>query len=375
MKGYLLTIAATLALAWVISYTYVEDPRSPLNRTKDRTCYFLICCILSLFFGLRIKYNDTYVYIKAYETFAKFPEFWDTFDSTLGANPGYTIMTAWMKTQDVSRYGFTLIHVIIFVLCSVYFFKKYNYGLLFSLFLFFASNTYAVSAAAIKQATAIALAILAVDAAIERKWIKYALLLLVAATFHPYVLLYGLVPLLFYRPWTKPTYILLAATVAIGFALESLLGTIVDIAALIGDQYSEEGFVGDGINVFRVLVANVPLFMSFLYRESIFRNSTREEHVIINLSMINGAVMFVGLFGNPIYFSRLATYFTFFQCSAIPLLLRKMRGKERELYSVAAVLGYAMFFVYANMMIQSFDAQFNRITLFRYLQEFVFKWG
>ena len=373
MNGYLLTIAATLGLAWLISYTYVEDPRSSLNRTKDRLCYFLIGWILSLFFGLRIKYNDTYVYIKAYEAFAKFPEFWEVFDSTLGANPGYTIMTAWLKTLGVSHYGFTLVHVVIFVLCSLYFFRKYNYSLLLSLFLFFATNTYAVSAAAIKQATAIALAILAVDAAIERKWIKYAVLLLVAATFHPYVLLYGLVPLLFYRPWTKPTYILLVATVAIGFALESLLGTIVDIAALIGDQYSEEGFIGDGINVFRVLVANAPLILSFLYRKTIFQDSTREEHVIINLSMINGAVMFVGLFGNPIYFSRLATYFTFFQCSAIPVLLKKIPGKERSFYSVVAVLGYAMFFVYANMLVQSFDDQFNRITLFRYLQEFVFK--
>lgn len=372
MRDYLFTIVVTLFLAWLISYTYVEDPRSLMNRTKDRLCYFLICCTLSLFLGLRIKYNDTFVYIQAYETFATFPGFWNEFDSTLGANPGFTILTAWLKTNDVSRFGFTLFYVTIFVVCSVYFLKKYNYGLLFSLFLYFATNTYAVSAAAIKQATAIALAILAVDAAIERKWIKYTLLLIIAAAFHPYVLLYGLVPFLFYRPWTRPTYILLVTTLAVGFTLESLLGTIVDIAAMIGDQYSEEGFIGDGINVFRVLVANVPLFLSFLYRKSIFRNSTREENVIVNLSMINGAVMYVGLFGNPIYFSRLATYFTFFQCAAIPLLLRKIPKKERSFYTSAAVLGYALFFVYANMLLQSFDAQFSRITLFRYLQEFVF---
>ena len=89
--------------------------------------------------------------------------------------------------------------------------------------------------------------------------------------------------------------------------------------------------------------------------------------------MINGAVMFVGLFGNPIYFSRLASYFTFFQCCALPLLLKKLSQRERRFYTTAAVLGYALFFIYANMIAQSFDAEFNRITLLQYLRDFVIK--
>ena len=373
MKEYVYIMAATLLLAWLISRTVVGHAGLPETRMKDRICYFLIFCVLSLFLGLRIKYNDTFVYVKSYESFPTFPDFWKTFDSKLGANPGFSIVTAWLKTKDVSSFGFTLLYEAIYIAAVLYFLKKHNYDLMLSLFLFFATNSYSASAAAIKQAISVAFAILAVDAAIERKWIKYAVLLLIASTFHPYVLLYGFLPILFFKPWTKMTYILLGVTIVVGFTLESMLGTIVDIASLIGDNYEAEGFIGDGISIFRVLVANMPLVLSFVFKKSMFRNNDREQNVMINLAMINGAIMFVGLFGNPIYFSRLATYFTFFQCMAIPVLLRGLAPGNRKFFTVATVVGYGLFFVYANVIAQSFDAEFSRITLLQYLKEYVFK--
>lgn len=373
MKEYLFFIAVTLALAWIIERTCVGEPYSIATRSKDRLCYFLIFAVLTLFVGLRTYYNDTTVYITAYERAAGFPAFWDSFNAELGANPGFTITQAWLKSNGISSQGFLLFFAAISVGCSVYFLKTYSNNFILSLFLFFATNAYTLTAAAVKQSAAIALSLVAVTFALKKKWIPFAILIFLAATFHPYILLFVLVPILTFKPWSKLTYIMLAAFVCAGFMLESLLGTIVDITSMIGDYYTEEALIGEGINIFRVLVANVPLILTFIYRKILFRNSTKTDHLIINLAMLNGAIMFVGMFGTAIYFSRMASFFTIAQCVALPWILSKLPRDRKNFYTAAMVVCYCGFFIYANVISQSFDANFGRITLIEYLKNYVFR--
>lgn len=372
MKDYLLVIVTTLVLAWVIERTRFGPVNSLGDLNKDKVCLFMIFLSLSLFIGLRTRYNDTEAYIALYNNSPVFPEFWDDFDSSLGANPGFRIMRAWLKTGGVSAQGFLLFFTAISMACSLYFIKYCSCNLSLTLFLFYATNAYTISAAALKQSVAIAFGLIAVIFALKRKWVWYALFLFIAATYHPYVLVYALVPFLMFKPWTRKTYVILAGSLVAGFALESLLGTIVDITAMIGDSYSEENLIGEGINAFRVLVANVPLVLTFLYRKYLFRNSSRMEHLMINLAMVNGAIMFVGSFGTAIYFSRLASFFTIAQCLALPWILQKLPRGHRQFLTMGMIVGYTGFFLYANVLSQSFDANFSRITLWQYLQNYVF---
>lgn len=373
MKEFIFFMAVALLFAWAIEKTYVRTLHSLATRNKDRLCCFLIFVILTIFVGLRTYYNDTAVYLSAYESSLVFPDFWDSFHAELGANPGFTITQACLKTSGVSSQGFLLFFAAVSVGCSIYFLKTYSTNFLLSLFLFFTTNAYTLTAAAVKQSAAIALSLVAITFALKRKWIPFAVLILFAATFHPYVLLYALVPILMFKPWTKGTYIMLAIFAIAGFTLQSLLGSIVDITSMIGDSYSEESFIGEGINIFRVLVANVPLFLTWMYRRSLFRGSSRAENLMVNLAMLNGAIMFVGMFGTAIYFSRMASYFTIAQCVALPWILSKLPQSRRRFYTAAMIVGYCGFFVYANIITLSFDAGFGRITLFEYLQNYVFK--
>ena len=220
---------------------------------------------------------------------------------------------------------------------------------------------------------AIAIALLGIQFAIDRKWLCYFIVLFLAATFHPYVLVFALVPFLMFKPWSKGTYILIAGTLITGIMLEALLGTIIDMTSMIGDSYSEEDLIGDGINIFRVLVSNVPLILTFLYRKHIFRDSTTAEYLVINLSMINGAIMFVGVFGTAIYFSRLASYFTVAQCVALPWILSRLPQNHKRFFTFFMIIGYIGFFLYANILVNRFDSGFARITLFEYVNEYLLK--
>lgn len=372
MREYTAVILTTLFLAWMITKTRVGPLNSIASRNKDRVCYFVMFLLLALFIGLRTRYNDTYTYVIIYNEAPGFPEVWKSIDLELGANPGFVLVNAWLRSNEVSDRDFILLYTAVSLACLIRFLKRYSNDLTLSMFLFFMTNAYTLSAAAVKQSMALGLGLLAVDFGLQRKWVRFAVFLFLGATFHPYVLLYGLLPLLTFTPWTKKTYIMLSMFICSGFMLESLLGTIVDITSMIGDTYETEELIGEGINIFRVLVANVPLVLTFLYRKQLFRDSTRSEHLMINFAMMNGALMFVGMFGTAIYFSRLASYFTIAQCVVLPWILSKLPRERRTFYTLGMIVGYLGFFVYANMISQSFSANFSRITLGTYLRNYVF---
>lgn len=373
MTEFYLVIGVTLCLAWVTQRTYVNYPNSPQTVARNRLCWIAIFLTLALFIGLRKYYNDTSVYISIYRQSQTITETLNSFSRKLGDNPGFVLLNSLLKTFDVSHHGFLLFYSSFSVAVFLYFIKRYSNNVLLSLFLFFTTNTYLISAAAIKQSMAIAIGLLGIQFAIDRKWMRFFIVLFLAATFHPYVLVFTLVPFLMFKPWSKGTYILITGTLIAGFMLEAFLGTIIDMTSMIGDSYSEDDLIGEGINIFRVLVSNVPLILTFLYRKQIFRDSTITEHLVVNLAMINGAVMFVGMFGTAIYFSRLASYFTVAQCMALPWILSRLPQNHKRFFTFFMIIGYIGFFLYANVLVNRFDSGFARITLFEYVNEYLLK--
>ena len=155
---------------------------------------------------------------------------------------------------------------------------------------------------------------------------------------------------------------------ATGFLLRPLIGTVVNITTLLGEEYTVSSFADEGVNIFRVLVCNVPLALSFLYRKKLFTNSSKMENLAVNLTMLNGAIMFVGLFGTANYFARLANYVLIFQSLSLPWMLKKIGGRDRKMLTILMVLGFAAYFYYANMIAIPFDSDFARLSLAEYLE-------
>ena len=154
-----------------------------------------------------------------------------------------------------------------------------------------------------------------------------------------------------------------------GFLLRPLIGTVVSITTLLGEEYTVSSFTGDGVNIFRVLVCNVPTVLAFMYRKQLFADSTNEENLMVNLAMINGAIMFVGLFGTANYFARLANYFLIFQSISLPWMLKKIGGKNRQILTALMIIGYLGYFYYANMIAIPFDQDFARISVAEYFAQ------
>ena len=78
------------------------------------------------------------------------------------------------------------------------------------------------------------------------------------------------------------------------------------------DTYSAEILLDHSMNPIRFLVSFVPIIISFIYRNLLYKDTSKTENLFANLSIIRSLFYFWALFGNPIMFARVANYFDVF---------------------------------------------------------------
>ena len=366
MAELLPILVFSICIAYVIE---IRDRQLAVTRSKDHERFFTFCLIivLAVFCGLRTWYNDTVTYQQIYDQTTLIDDFWNSPDAVLASGYGFGLLNSLMKTFGFSMQDYFMTYAFLTIIPYVLFIRKYCPKFIFGVFLMFATGFYIFTFAAIKQCMATGLCLLAVMAATDKKWIRYGLLVFLGFLFHPYSIVYLFVPLMMYKPWTKWTYIYMVLFVAIGFLLEYFLDTIIDVTDLIGANYNEDSFVGEGVNMFRVIVSFVPIVISFIYKPMLFNDSTKSENLMFNLAMLNALIMFVGIFGTANYFARLANYFLPAQVVVLPWILNKIYYKHRPFFKSACAMGYTGYFLYENVLLHNFDDGYNRIGLFEYI--------
>lgn len=365
MTDLVVLMLASMALAWGADHTTWNNTDT-IN--KHRMVFFsvIIFILMAGFAGLRTRCNDTTTYRHAYELITE--NYLEGIDTSIGSNPLFNVINYWLKMNGSSTQNFLMFWALVTVGCYILFVHIYSENYPITIFLLFTSGCYTFVFAGIKQAAAIGIAVIGTVFALKKKWMLFTLCVIVASFIHPYALMYFAVPFMCFRPWSKKTYVLLAGAIGGGFLLRPLMGTIVDITTMMGEGYTESSFTGEGVNIFRVLVCNVPLVLSFLYRRKLFAKSTKAENLIMNMTMLNGAIMFIGLFGTANYFGRLANYFLIFSTLSLPWMLKKIGGKDKRILTIFMIIGYMAYFYYANMIAIPFDQDFARISLAEYLK-------
>ena len=370
MTSLLVVMAASLLMAGLIQYRdRLLSFRFGRNR-KEKAVTVLLILRLGGFCGLRDWYNDTVTYLQIFDQTGTPAQAaaGDSFDLAHGL--GFQYLTAVLKGGGLSSQDYLMFYALLTLLFYLIFLRSYSdEDFVFCLFLFFMTGSYIFTMAAIKQCMAMGLCMIAVLFALKKKWLPYLLFIAAAMLFHPYAIVYLVVPLMMYRPWQGTrTWLLIGGCVVAGLLLEELLGTVVDITTMMGASYSLEELTGEGVNIFRVLVCCVPIPLSWLYSKRLFEDSSPKENLMVNLAMANGMIMFIGLFGTANYFARLANYFLIFQSLSLAWMLKKIGGKEGKVLKLLCVIGYIGYFYYENVALRSFDASFSRISLMEYFK-------
>lgn len=363
-----ITVAA-IALS-ILSHRASEyDPIHCRYGRQDRFWFGIMAVAMVLFCGLRTGYNDTGTYQLIYNFIPKDVNLWEGIDwLKVGENPGFEFTNRVLVRLGFSTQSYLMFYAAITVGLNLWFFRKYSCNLPISIFLFIAFAGYIFTLAAIKQCMAMALCLLATDRALHKKYIPFVFWVLFATTYHPYALMYFIVPFLMFRPWSRLTVVMLLIFAILGFALQSMLGTVLDITDMLGENFDEASFSGEGINPFRLAVTAIPLLLSFLTRRVIENESNRAQNLILNLTMLNAEIMFVALFGTANYFGRLANYFLPFQAIALPWLFTHLEPRSKRLITNTAIACYTLYLVYSQLIHESFDQHFYSITLWEYLE-------
>ena len=330
--------------------------------------YGIMMVVMAVFVGLRKGYNDTYTYRQGYEAINTARHFWGGINWKLSGSVGFEISQRILKYAGFSAQSFIMFFSLVDVGISLWFLGKYSKYRSLSVFFYFAMGCYTFNMAAIMQCTAAALSLVATDRAMQRKWGSFLIWILLAVSFHTYSVMYILVPILMFNPWTKKTYWMVAIFLVAGLALESMIGVIVDITTMMGEGYTVESFTEAGVNIFRMLVVWVPVVLSFFARKLMAENNDRTTNVMMNLAMLNAEIMFVALFGTANYFARLANYFLVFQAISLPWLFEFYNERSKRLLIIGSIACYFAYFYYSNAILYGgFDALFSKVRLWDYV--------
>lgn len=336
---------------------------------KDRFWFSIMAVLMVLFVGLRTGYNDTGTYQLIYNSIPRnIVNLGEGIDwLKLGENPGFHFTNRVLVRLGFSTQSYLMFYAVITVGIPLWFCRKYSSDIPLTVFLFVTFAGYTFTLAAIKQCIAMALCMIAVDRVLQKKYLPFLFWVLIASTYHPYALMYLLVPLLMFRPWSGWTVAMLGTFAVAGMIMENMIGTLLDITDMLGENYTAESFVGEGVHPLRLAAVSAPVLISFLTRRNIAAEDSRTNNLMLNLSMLNAEIMFVALFGTANYFARLANYFLPFQAIAVPWLFTHFEPKSKRLVTVVAAGCYIFFYIYSNAIKESFDQHFYSTTLWDYL--------
>ena len=360
-------VIIVLILAYLSDYSTKRLKQD--TNYKDRFFFFIILLCFFYFVGLRVAYNDTGTYINIYNAASDSVN--DIFKINyflIGQYPGFNAVNIIMRSMGFTQYDFIFTYSVFYLSVFFWFMRKHSKSFLFAIFLYITIGQLGFALAAIKQCTAVAFCLIATNAFFNKKKFKYVVFVLIASLFHPYAILYFILPFLGFTPWSRRTYLFLTVFLISGFALQGLLiGGIFNVSTMIGGKYSTNSFSGEGLSIFRVMIAWVPLVLSIFVRKEISEQNNPRVNLFINLMMLNAGITFIGLFGTANYFVRLAYYFEIFQIISLPYILSLFDDRNRRVLTLFAILGYALYFVYSNAISTTFDSAYARIKLSTFL--------
>lgn len=364
MIDLLVLIIICTAFAYVIQTRTCLYPSVRDGIKKDlqsRIIYLGILIAFILFSGLRSKYNDTFFYKHAFDILDTNHLNLSTFFESYGGFQIYQKLIKLYISKDSQV--FILLSSILTNLLYIVFYTRHTNKYAEVIFLY-SIGSFIFGMAGIKQAISVGISLYAIEGYLNKKYIRAILFLLLAMSFHPYVICLICVPLLKDRIWNRKTLAVIAVCV-IAFAN---METVFKLFSIIGRDYSNSTFDDYTINPIRVLVEAVPIVISFIYRDKLNKSNNKLLLLGINMQTIAFVFIAMGLFVNPIYLGRMATYFTCLSAVAIPEMLSVSWKKSKN--GGIIILGYYIFFFAYFLMdmtkigsISIFYDQFNHIAL------------
>ena len=340
------------------------------NGVNEKRANFFIALltfgIVIFFVGLRSGIADTGAYISS---FTNMPEsFLDDLFSEISRDKGFYLFTYLMKFFVSDDF-----HVWLFMIALVsglaVMIPLYKHSPMFELstFLFIATAQFTWLLNGIRQFLAISILFLSVGLIVKKQFKAYLIITLILSSIHGSAIF--MLPFYFlcqFKPWSKKMMFTMTLFLAAFFFIDRILpfGEVF----LERTQYSGyTDFIMEtsGSNIFRVIVATVPLILALWKRKQAEQLNDSLLNICINMSTFNFCFMLLSTGIGGIFIGRLAAYFDIYNLLLYPLILSKLFGQGRVILYVGILFSYIGWFYY--QMVVTWDMYYVSDVLGLYL--------
>ena len=375
MSKILPSLIAALILTWLTERTTygrfgINKPQHWLNRFL----FILLILVLAMPIALRKSYNDTGAYIYSFQQADTLGVLLESGTLHILGNPAFRVYEALVRTFTDNYLVFFLVPAIFVQYSYLRFIRRHCPNFLMGVMIFLFLGTYTFSIAAMKQTIAMAILLFAVDALIDRRMIRFFLLVFVAFLFHTYAIAFLILPLCTVRPWSPRTFLLLLGVYVVMANFNQIIVEFLEFANESGKSISSEEVIGTAaINPIRVAVYAVVPIIALVFRRRLFYSGTdREHHILVNMSILTVAIMSIGLVNAANMFARMGQYFEFGLICSLPWMLHKIFDRRSERLMTAITLTcFLGYFLYANFVQIYFDDHFGRYSLFFFIRSLI----
>ena len=240
------------------------------------------------------------------------------------------------------------------LLCLMAVYRRHSCNFFISVFLFLAGGDYIQwSHNGIRQFIAVGITFAAMDLLLQRKLLRYWIVVAFASLFHGTALIMIPVSLVVLgKPWGKLMMLFVAAVFLAGSSLDNLMGAITSLME--NTQYANDVdalMATGGTNVIRVLVFAVPPVMAFLFRRQIAAMNIPFINLAVNMSIISMGVYIVSSFTSGIFIGRVPVYFSLFNYMLLPWMIERFFERNSAKLVYLILIACYMGFYYYQMHI------------------------
>ena len=332
--------------------------------------FCMLVVTLALPIVLRRTYNDTGAYINGFLKADPIGVLLVRGELHLLRNPMFRIYESLVRTFTDNYTLFFLFPAVFVQYSYMRFIRRHSPSLLVGVALYLFLGTYTFSIAAMKQVWAMAILLYAVDALIERKLLRFSMLVFLAALFHTYAIMFLVLLVFGVKPWSPRSFLVLLGIILVMYNFEPVLTAFLEVANESGKHVSAEEILGTAaINPIRVAVYAVPPLFALVFHPWLFLGrEDREHNILVNMSFLTVAIMSVGLVSAANMFARMGQYFEFGVICGLPWMLKQPFEKSSvRLVYLLAMVCFAGYFCYAHLVQIYFDDHFGRYTVMEFV--------
>lgn len=332
------------------SKTLASDDYSN-NKSISLLFAILTFALLIVFVGCRSEFNDTYYYRDIFQNYitgdlSQIKTIWNG-DSR---SKYFLIAQCVFKRFVSTEYNAWFFFLAIFQMGAVIkLYYKYSVDYFMSSYLFITSASFVWMMGGTRQFLAVTIVLYGIDFLVERKMIKFMILVLIASLFHFSALVW--IPVYFIckgKPWSWKMMAFIGGTVLILFSLDSFTNVLDNL--LEETNYSDITSNFDrsnGVNIVRVLVTCVPWTLALLFKNRIEEENDSFLNICVNLSVISTAIYVLGIFTSGIIVGRIPMYFMLTNYILIPWIInRYFHPSIRPVIKIACIVLYFAYYYY-----------------------------